>query len=435
MSFEASEMRLRNTRRAKSFLAALVLVLLSAGSISVRANEAPKDSSESGQKWVPTWASAQQTAAPSDLPSIKFNNVTVRQIVHVSAGGKRLRVRLSNLFGDAPVEISGATVALSDGGSSIKTSTSKQLKFGGKDGVTIPAGAVSASDPLDFKLPELANVAITIHVVNGPNLITSHPGSRTTSYLLAGNELSVADFKDPIKIDRWYFITGLEIKPKHDARAVAILGDSITDGRGTTTNGNDRWPDQLSKRLRADKKTKDIAVLNMGIGGNRLLRDGLGPSAVSRLERDVLQQAGVRWLIVLEGVNDIGTRLSAKKKGETWASAEDIIDGYKQIVARAHAQGIKVYGATITPFGGSFYAEPDTVEDRNKINNWILTSGAFDGVIDLAKATCDPARPDYLLAAYDSGDHLHLNPAGYAAMGEAVDLSLFGGKNAPSAAK
>jgi lysophospholipase L1-like esterase len=210
------------------------------------------------------------------------------------------------------------------------------------------------------------------------------------------------------------------------AAAVAILGDSITDGRGSTTNGNDRWTDVLSQRLRARKSTSDIAVLNLGIGGNRLLRDGLGPNALARLERDVLAQPGVRWLIVLEGVNDIGTATAARAKGESWATADDVIDAYRQIIDRARAHDIRVFGATILPFEGfAAYFSADAEASRVKVNDWIRTSHRFDAVIDFDAITRDPAAPSRLSAAVDGGDHLHPSAAGYRIMGEAVDLSLF----------
>ena len=210
--------------------------------------------------------------------------------------------------------------------------------------------------------------------------------------------------------------------------AVVILGDSITDGRGSTTNGNDRWPDVLARRLQASPETDTVGVLNAGIGGNRLLRDGLGPHALARLDRDVLAQAGVRWLILLEGINDIGTAAGARAKGEPAATADDIIGAYAQIIERARARGIRVYGATIMPFEGFSYAgyfTPESEADRHKVNAWIRTSGRFDAVIDFDALTRDPERPARLSAAVDGGDHLHPSAAGYRIMGEAVDLALF----------
>jgi lysophospholipase L1-like esterase len=204
-----------------------------------------------------------------------------------------------------------------------------------------------------------------------------------------------------------------------------IAGDSITDGRGSTTNGNDRWPDDLAARLVADKSTAGIAVLNHGIGGNRILRDGLGPNLLARFDRDVIAQTGVRWVIVLEGVNDIGTAGRPNSSGEKQATAQDLIAAFQQMIVRAHTRGLQIYAATILPFGGSSYFSPTTEADRQTVNTWIRTSGAFDGVIDFDKATRDPGHPDHLLAAYNSGDHLHPSQAGYHAMANAIPLSLF----------
>ena len=227
-------------------------------------------------------------------------------------------------------------------------------------------------------------------------------------------------------MDHWYFIAGIDVLTAPSAGAIAVLGDSITDGRGSTTNGNDRWPDILARRLQADKRTFEVAVINLGIGGNRLLRDGLGPNALARLDRDVFSQPGVRSLVILEGVNDIGTAASARVKGEPAATASDVIFALGQIVARARAHGIRVYGATIMPFEGfRAYDTPEAEADRQAVNAWIRGSGRFDGVIDFDRVTRDPDRPSRLSAAVDGGDHLHLSPAGYRTMAEAIDLTLF----------
>jgi lysophospholipase L1-like esterase len=227
-------------------------------------------------------------------------------------------------------------------------------------------------------------------------------------------------------VDHWYFLNGIDVTAGESAAAVAVLGDSITDGRGSTTNGNDRWTDHLARRLAADKRTAGIAVLNQGIGGNRLLRDGLGQNALARLDRDVLAQTAVRYLVVLLGVNDIGTAVGARARGEPAATADDIVFACEQILARAHAHGIRVYGATILPFEGfAQYFTPEAEADRQKVNAWIRTSGRFDGVIDFDAAMRDPAQPSRLRAEADGGDHLHPGAAGYRIMGDAVDLALF----------
>jgi len=377
--------------------------------------------------WIGTWASSPQLAEPQDTPAeLASPSVILRQFVQVSAGGRRIRVRFSNAFGTTLLLISTARVAISAGGSAVKSGTEKVLTFNGQKAVSTPAGALIVSDPVDFDLPALSDVAITTELRGPLSRITSHPGSRTTSYILTGNPPRTSEMSQAIKVDHWYYINGIDVASPICPGAIAILGDSITDGRGSTTNGNDRWPDVLARRVEAAPETHAIGVLNLGIGGNRLLRDGLGPNALARLDRDVLAQAGIRWLVVLEGVNDIGTRLEARERNESWATAEDIIVAFEQIIMRAHTHGISVFGATMLPFGGSFYFSPDTEADRQRVNHWILTGGAFDGVVDFDKVMHDPKHPDRLLPAFDSGDHLHPSPLGYAAMAAAVPLSWFG---------
>ncbi len=377
--------------------------------------------------WVGTWASSPQLAEPKGAPAeLALPGVTLRQFVHVSAGGRRIRVRFSNAFGTTPLLISTARVAISAGGSAVKSGTEKELAFNGQKGASIPAGALIVSDPLDFDLRALSDVAITTELRSPQSAITAHLGSRTTSYILTGNPARTSDMSQAVKVDHWYYINGVDVASQICAGAIAILGDSITDGRGSTTNGNDRWPDVLARRVEAAPENHAIGVLNLGIGGNRLLRDGLGPNALARLDRDALAQAGIRWLVVLEGVNDIGTRLKARENNESWATAEDIIGAFEQIIMRAHTHGISVFGATMLPFGGSFYFSPDTEADRQRVNRWILTRGAFDGVVDFDNIIHDPQHPDRLLPAFDSGDHLHPSPLGYAAMADAVPLSWFG---------
>jgi lysophospholipase L1-like esterase len=376
--------------------------------------------------WVGTWASSAQLVDKSSAPPEPgLSNTTLRQIIHVSIGGQRIRVRFSNAFGSTPLAIVSAHIALPNGGSKIKPESDKPLTFNGQQSVTIPSGALMISDPIDFNLAPLSDLAITIRLNGVPELITTHSGSRETSYIQSGDSVSAEDLPSAAHTDHWYFINGVDVQEPKDSAAIVALGDSITDGHGATTNGNDRWTDDLARRLQADKHTRNISVLNQGIGGNRLLHDGLGPNALERIDRDVLAQTGVHWLIVFEGVNDIGTRAWAERRHEQAASADDIIAAYEQIITRAHAHGIRVYGATITPFGGSFYDSPDAQSVWSKVNDWIRSSGQFDGIIDLAKLTADPASPSHLRAADDSGDHLHPGSAGYKAMADSIDLRLF----------
>jgi lysophospholipase L1-like esterase len=316
-------------------------------------------------------------------------------------------------------------VALSAGPGAIKPDSDKPLTFDGQPTVSIPAGAPMYSDPLDFNLAPLSDVVITIHFTSVPGILTTHPGSRATSYLQSGDAVSSADLSHALHFDRWYFLSGIDVMAKGSSAAVITFGDSITDGARTTTNANTRWPDDLARRLQANRKTADVAVLNEGIGGNRILHDVVGANALARFDRDVLAQSGVRWLIILEGVNDLGGIPGAATSHEQPPSAEDLIAAYEQIILRAHAHNIRVYGATILPYEGAFYFSAEGEADRQKINNWMRTSGKFDGVIDFDAATRDAKDPAHLVAAADSGDHLHPGDAGYKMMADAIDLKLF----------
>jgi lysophospholipase L1-like esterase len=375
------------------------------------------------EHWVGTWATAPQLTEPANLPPAPgLAGNTLRQIVRVSLGGERLRARFSNEFGTAPVTLNAAHVAVATGGGAIEPATDRPLTFAGRPSVTIPAGAAVMSDPFPFALRPLSTVAITLRFGDVPTTVTGHPGSRTTSYLQAGDAVSAADLPDAARTDHWYIATGLDVVAGASAAAVVTLGNSITDGRGSGTNKQNRWPDELANRLGANAGTADVAVLNQGIGGNCVLRACLGPAAVARFDRDVLGRSGVRWLIVLEGVNDIGQAAGA---AGSEAVARDLIAAYGAMIDRAHARGIHVYGATILPFGGSFYDSPEHEAARQTVNAWIRTSGRFDAVIDLDAALRDPANPSRLLPAADTGDHLHPNETGHRMIAEAVDLALF----------
>jgi len=281
------------------------------------------------------------------------------------------------------------------------------------------------SDPLEFDLAPLSDLAVTVRLTGAPVDVTTHPGARATSYLQAGDAVSARDLPHASRVDHWYFLSGVDVLADGSSHAIVALGDSITDGRNSTTNGNGRWTDGLARRLFSDLSTRRVAVLNQGIGGNRLLRDGLGPNALARLDRDVLAQSGVRWLVVLEGINDLGTRGAARANGEPVATVQDVTGAYEQIVLRAHARGIRVYGATLLPYEGAGYFAADGEADRQAINTWIRTSGVFDAVIDFDAAARDARNPSRLRAAADSGDHLHPGDAGYKIMADAIDLALF----------
>jgi lysophospholipase L1-like esterase len=392
---------------------------------------------ESRGQWISTWVAMPPLTEPGNLPPAPFTtptgvfvDSTVRQTLHVSLGGRQLRLRISNAFGDTALAITSARIALPEGGAAgvraIRPGSDRALTFQGRDSVTIPAGAQVVSDPLRFDLAPASNLTVTLYLARGQpsQNITSHPGSRTTIYMVAGNHVSDIDLPGATQVAHWYFLSGLEVWADDDAASVVMLGDSLTDGRGSTTDQNDRWPDQLAARLRGRGRS-EIAVLNQAAGGNRVLNDGLGPSLLARLDRDLLAHSGVRWAVAFEGINDIGTADATEQAQR--AVADELVRAYEQIIVRAHARGILVYGATLTPIEGSFYDDPAGLREatRQAVNRWIRTSGKFDAVIDFDRAVRDPADPTIIAPALDTGDHLHLNPSGYRALADAVDLRLF----------
>jgi len=381
-------------------------------------------------KWVASWAtSPQEDADGTAVKPEELRAGTLRQIVHLSLGGKQLRLHLSNRYGTEAVHFTSVHMAKAVGAGSAKivTSSVKEVLFSGKPDVTVPEGADYVSDVIDFPAAALSDVAITLRMDSTAKEITGHPGSRANSFLANGSAVTPEDFPDAKKIARWYFIAGIDVVAPPDAFAIVALGDSITDGHGATTDGNNRWPDVLAKRLQASVATRRIGVVNQGIGGNRLLIDGIATNTLARFDHDVLAQAGVRWVIVLEGINDLGmlTHEGEVSEAEHQAEVRRVIGAYEQIVARAHAQGIKVIGGTLTPFVGSAFYHPDEKNeaDRQAVNQWIRAH--FDGVIDFDKVVRDPAHPELMLPEFDSGDHLHPGPAGFAAMADAIPVSLF----------
>lgn len=400
---------------------------------------AAADAAAARGHWLDTWVSMPQLTEPGNMPPAPFTrpglvlaDSTLRQTVHVSAGGKHLRLRFSNAFGGSALPVTAVSVALPAGGragtSGITAGSSRAVTFHERASVTVPVGAQAVSDPLDFDLAPGSNLTVTVYLAQGQasEAVTSHPGSRTTSYLQAGDHLQDTDLAAATPADHWYFLSGVEVWSPGGEAAAVVLGDSLTDGRGSTTNANDRWPDQLLRRLQSRRETSGTAVLNQAAGGNRVLNDGLGPNALARLDRDVLAQSGVRWLVVFEGVNDIGTA-EATAAAQQQVS-DDLIAAYDQIVTRAHAQGIRVYGATLTPFGGNTsYDDPAGLREqaRQRVNRWIRTGGRFDAVVDFDRAARDPEHPRQLLPALDTGDHLHLNPAGYRVLADTVPGGLF----------
>lgn len=400
------------------------------------------------QVWIASWGSSQQVPEPQNaLREDELRDATVRQIFHLSAGGSMLRVHVSNAFGTEALHFTAVHVArpLSRDSPDIDPATDKPLSFAGASDVTIPPGAEYVSDGIEYTVAALSDLAVSFYLDLPPARQTGHPGSRATSYLVHGDSVSAAKLAEPRRVDHWFQISAVDVLTDKRGASIVILGDSITDGHGATTNGNDRWTDVLARRLQASPKTRDIGVSNQGIGGNHLLTDGLGPNALARFDRDVLAQAGVRWLIVFEGINDLGrlARIDQGKEAEPPHPVSagqlkglslrhdmlvhDVIAAYQQIIARAHAHGIRVFGATITPYVGSDYYLPGPLSeaDRKAVNEWIRGPGHFEAVIDFDRVVRDPQQPDRLLPAYDCGDHLHPSPAGYRAMGESVPANLF----------
>ena len=386
--------------------------------------------------WVSSWGTSQQIPEPQNaLPPEDLTDATLRQIVHLSIGGPALRVHLSNAFGTEAFHINSIHIArpLSTSSPAIDPSSDRPLTFAGKPEADIPPGAELISDPINYPVLPLSDLAISLYLQSPPARETGHPGSRATSYYVHGNLVGAPTFTDPKHVDHWYQLTEIDVQAPPTAATIVALGDSITDGHGATTNGNDRWTDAIAACLQSSPATHNIGVSNQGIGGNHLLIDGLGPSALARFDRDVLAPAGVRWLIVFEGVNDLGglARDGEVPAAEHVAFVQRVIAAYQQIIARAHAHGLRVYGATITPYVGSTYYHPGPLSeaDRQAVNKWIRTPGNFDAVIDFDMVVRDPQHPDQLLPAYDCGDHLHPSPAGFKAMADSIPLSLFSTSN------
>ncbi|PBJ15937.1 SGNH/GDSL hydrolase family protein [Flavobacterium sp. ACN6] len=371
--------------------------------------------------WVGSWACAQMLVETNNMPPDPgLAENTLRQIIKVSIGGDNIRLRFSNLFSDQPTVLKKISIANVINAPAIDKNTQQILSFNGNQEITLNPGQDVFSDVVNFQLKPGQLLAITIYYGAASQKTSGHPGSRTTSYILTGDNVNNADFSDAVKTDHWYSIMGLDVMASKETSNIVCLGNSITDGRGSGTNKQNRWTDILAARLSADNTTKHIGVLNLGIGGNCVVKGGLGPTALDRFDRDVLSQAGTKWLVILEGINDIG---GIKRAEDAPVKAQEIIDAYKVMIEKAHARDIKVYGCTILPFQKSFYDAPFKQDARDIVNAWIRNN--FDAVIDFDKEMASEADPKTILSNMHDGDFLHPNELGYKRMGEVVDLNLF----------
>ena len=423
---------------------ALVIVLAQLGQLALlRAQQTDRE------HWVATWVTAQNIvrnpppvarppapaaplAPPAAAPAApsrpmgmrRFNNQTIRMTVRTSIGGRRMRIRIANAYGGAPVTVGAAHVALRAKESEIVPGSDRALAFDGKPGCTLDQGMVILSDPLDFNLPPLSDLAISLYFPGETGPPTSHGAALHTTYISKEGDFSgAAAIADATTTESYFWLAGVDVLAPPDAALIIALGDSITDGIRSTNESNHTWPALLAARLAARKETANIAVGNMGISGNRVLTLSAGPSAVARFDRDVLSQSGVKWVILMDGINDIGTGRPTEP-----VTPEQITGAYKQIIEQAHTHGIQVIGCTLTPFLGAPYKREPGEPIREAVNTWIRTSGAFDAVVDFEAAIRDPADATRVRAEFDPGDHLHPNDKGYQAMADAVDLSIFTGK-------
>ncbi len=394
--------------------------------------------------WVATWAASPQFEEwPLVVPEPgSFRNQTVRQVFRVSLGGERIRIRFTNEYGDNPLPVSAASVSLRSAGASVVAGTLRPVTVGGSRSFTIPAGATLDSDPVDFLLPTLADLVVSFHIptewyeLSKPAATFHHLASQTT-YILPGNQAMVANPSVEKTSTSWFFISGVSVQASLRSSAIVAIGDSITDGQGSSVDANQRWPNLLSERLLGASSHRHLSVVNAGIAGNRVLTFFVGPDTLTRFHRDALSAPGVRYVIVLQGINDIGIPSWLPGIAFQHKSAEQIIAGYRRLITEARERGLKIFGATLTPFAAtclptvplfpcsSAYYTEDGEGKRQAINAWIRGGGEFDGVIDFDLAVRDPLRPTFLKREFDSGDGLHPSDAGYRAMAAAIDLALF----------
>jgi lysophospholipase L1-like esterase len=390
------------------------------------------DGDDARRQWVATWTASQQAPEPPFVAAApaQFSNQTIRQIVRVSIGGQTVRVRLSNEFGRTPLRVGEVRIGQQLAGPSIVPGSDRVVTFGGRTAVTIPAGAPLLSDPIDIAVAPLSNMVLSLYLPDTVQVGTFHSlGVQTTYVSSPGNFTAAVTPPVASTTTSWFFLSGLSVLADRRAAAVVAVGDSITDGFASTVDANRRWPNLLAARLQSRADLRHVAVVDHGISGNRTLHDLIGPNALARFDRDLSGSPGARWMILLEGINNIGIPGAFGLASEV-VSADDIIAGHRQLIARARERGLKIYGATLTPFEGTtfpgYFSAAGELK-RQAVNAWIRGSGEFDAVIDFDRAVRDPAQPTRMLPAYDSGDHLHPNDAGYQAMANAIDLRLFRG--------
>jgi lysophospholipase L1-like esterase len=446
----------------------LLSAILAIGLYALPWPAAPQSRSKTGtgEHWIATWATAQQLVAggflggrgdgrggpvpgrgPDGAPPnaqgqqaaprapqgrgrgpvapipATFADQTVRMIARASVGGARVRIELSNMLNAQPVEIGAAHVALHKGGGAIVEGSDRVLTFGGSPSFTIQPGVLVVSDPVDLQVAPLADIAVSLYFPRDTGAPTSHALGLRTAYISKGNVAGTASMPDPELMYSYVWLSSVDVAAPADAFTVVALGDSITDGFTTTRDADAAWPPVLAKRLQANKPTRRVAVVNQGISGNQVLRDGAGINALARFDRDILSRPGVKWIILLEGINDINIR--GRAEGPNALTTEELIWGYRQIIARCHTHGIKVIGATLTPEEGVPTASERGEAIRLAANQWIRTSGSFDAVVDFDAAIRDPQRPARMKPEFDPGDHIHPNDAGNKVMADLFDLSVF----------
>jgi len=434
------------SRRSRALMTCWILLTLCADPRVALAQA--KSRLDSVEHWIPTWGAAPQQGRPTQPiripqapaparpagPALTFNGQTVRMVVHTSIGGGLVRIQLSNAYGSAPLQIGHAHIALRAKESAAVPGSDRALTFSGKGSFSIPAGAIAVSDPVSLDVQPQGDLLVSVYVPGETEPLTVHSVGLHTTYISKHGDFTGApEISEPQSTQTWYWLSSVDVTALADAAVLVTFGDSITDGTRSTPNTDSSWPSFLARRLLSGKDARRLAVVNEGISGNRILRDGIGPAGLARFDRDVLAQPAVKWVTILEGINDIGAGI-----GEAFVfgprpdappsenpTPDDLIGAYLQFIQRAHTHGVRVIGCTLLPFEGApYYSENGNVV-RQAVNQWIRTSHAFDAIVDFDAVTRSPEKPNMMRAEFDSGDHLHPNDAGYKAMADAIDLSIF----------